>query len=302
MLRTIGTLLFCMLIALGMNHDVQSQKKGKGLQELIAKFPTPAKKDGKLAEVDKKATDAAVKQLLKNPEQSVAGLIDLLAQKENDVRIQHVLHAMVMDAGDKKNQQVRKVVAKALGRTLDSDLPKPVQKFVVRQLQLIGDESQVEPIGRLLAEKELTEPAAQALLAIKTNAADQFRAALPKVTGKKKAVVAQGLGVLKDKKAAKLLRQVLEDKDRDNRLTAAWALANLPDASSADRLLKLADSAKGYERNNLTNSCFLLAKNLLETGDKAGARQIYSHLQKTRTDKSERFVKKAAEKGLASIK
>jgi HEAT repeat protein len=166
---------------------------------------------------------------------------------------------------------------------------------------LIGDEKQAAVIGKLLLDAELAETAAQALLSIKIGAADQFRAALPKA-GKQRALIAHGLGTLKDKAAAESLRKLLDDEDRDIRLTAGWALANLPDADAADRLLKLADTAKGFERSNATDSCLLLAENLLSTGDKAGARRIYTRLYDSRTDKAERYVKEAAAKGLAAAK
>ena len=139
------------------------------------------------------------------------------------------------------------------------------------------------------------------MLSIKIGAADQFRAALPKA-GKQRALIAHGLGTLKDKAAAESLRKLLDDEDRDIRLTAGWALANLPDADAADRLLKLADTVKGYERSNANDSCLLLAENLLATGDKAGARRIYTRLHDSRTDKAERYVKEAAAKGLAAAK
>jgi HEAT repeat protein len=185
---------------------------------------------------------------------------------------------------------------------LNSDRSKEIQGFVARQLQLIGDEKQAAALGKLLLDAELAETAAQALLSIKTGAADQFRAALPKAAGKQRALIAHGLGTLKDKAAADSLRKLLDDEDRATRLTAAWALANLPDADAADRLLKLADAAKGYERANATDSCFLLAENLLASGDKAGARRIYTRLHESRNDKAERYVKDAAAKGLAVVK
>jgi HEAT repeat protein len=180
------------------------------------------------------------------------------------------------------------------------------RKFLVLLIALsvlvIGGEKRAAIIGKLLLDTELAETASQALLAIKSGVADQFRAALPSVSGKQRVLIVHGLGTLKDMPAADSLRKLLDDKDRDTRLTAAWALANLPAAAAAHRLLELADAAKGYERNNATDSCLLLAENLLATGDKAGARQIYSHLHKSRTDAAERFVREAAAKGLAAIK
>jgi hypothetical protein len=290
------------VLAVASSGGDAQDKNAKRLQELIAKFPTPAKKDGKLAEVDKDATDAVLAELLKDPDGSVVGIVDMLSPKGGDLQARHALHALVMRVGGDKNTAARQTTARALASTLNGDRPKEIQGFVVRQLQLIGDDKQAAALGKLLLDAELADTAAQALLSIKTGAAEQFRAALPKVLSKQRALIAQGLGTLKDKAAAAALRKLLDDDDRDIRLTAAWALANLPDPEAADRLLKLADAAKGYERANATDSCLLLAENLLATGDKAAARQIYTRLHESRTDKAERYVKDAAAKGLAAAK
>src|SRR4051812_38499427 len=75
----------------------------KRLHDFVAAFPTPAKKDGKLADVDKKATDAALAELLKDVEASIAGLVHLLSVKGNDIQVRHALHALVIRVGDEKN-------------------------------------------------------------------------------------------------------------------------------------------------------------------------------------------------------
>jgi HEAT repeat protein len=282
----------------GMTQD----KTPNRLQELLAAFPTPAKKDGKLADVDKAATDAAVAEFLKDLDGSIAGLADLLSTKGEDIQVRHALHAIVMRVGGDKNPAPRQAAARAFAGALDRDRPNEIRGFLIRQLQLIGDEKQTPVLGKLLLIPELTETAAQALLAIKADAGVQFRVALPKATGKQRLLIVHALGALKDKASADPLRQLLGEDDRDLRLTAAWALANLPDAAAADRLLKLADGAKGFERHNATDSCLLLAGNLLASGDRAGARHIYSRLHEARAEPAERYVKDAAAKGLEAAK
>ncbi len=280
----------------------QQEKNAERLRERVAKFPTPAKSDGKLAEVDKAAIDAAVADLLQDLDGSITGLVELLTAKADDVQTQHALHAIVMRVGGERNTASARAAARALAATLQADRPKSVQGFVIRQLQLIGGEPQTAAIGKLLLDAELAETAAQALLAIKTGAAEQFRQALPKATGKLRPLMAHGLGTLRDRSAAEALRKLLDDEDRDTRLTAAWALANLPDGEAAKRLLDLAAAARGYERNNLTDSCLRLAENLLAADDKASARRIYAQLHESRTDAAERFVKEAAARGLMTTK
>src|SRR5437588_577226 len=90
------------VLAVASSGDAQ-EKDGKRLQELIAKLPTPAKKDGKLAEIDKEATDAVVAELCKDPARSVAGLVDLLSTKGGDTQARLAVHAIVMRLGGDQN-------------------------------------------------------------------------------------------------------------------------------------------------------------------------------------------------------
>lgn len=292
-----------LVTVLSLNALLLAQQPGEDrLKELIAKFPTPAKKDGTLFEIDKAATDAALAELLKEPDKSITRLVALLSPKGGDTQARHAIHAMVMRVGAEKEKAARQTVARALAVALDGDRPKPIQSFVIGQLQLVGTDKEAAALGKKLVDADLAETAAQALLAIQTGAADQFRDALQKVAGKQRIVIVHGLGTLRDKASADAFKKLLDDEDPATRLTAAWALANLPDAAAADRLLKLADAAKGAERSTATDACFILAERLLAEGDKTAARAVYTRLHESRTEKAEKYVKDAAAKGIEKTK
>ena len=270
------------------------------LSVLVDKFPTPAAGDGKLAEVDKSATDAALAELAAGGRDAVLGLVGMLvpAATGGDSKARHALHALVTLVAGLKDGAKRKAVAEALASTLDGDRPAEVKVFVIHQLQLIGGKEVTPVLGKLLADDALREPAAQALLAIRDGAADQFRGALPIATGKARVTIIHGLGTLRDATAAGELRKLLPDADRDTRLTAAWAVANVGDAAATAALLQLADRAEGYERAKATQACLLLAERLTAAGKKAEPGRIYSHLRKTRTDPDDGYVRDAAARGL----
>src|SRR5207247_1487081 len=136
---------------------------------------------------------------------------------------------------------------------LDSDKhSKAVKAFLIRELRVLGGKEAVDALGQKLLDDELCGDAAQALLTIRDGVAPRFRTALEKSKGKNRVTLLQSLGVLRDTESVAALKMALTDEDRDLRRTAAWALANLGDASSADTLLKSADRAEGWDRTQAT--------------------------------------------------
>jgi HEAT repeat protein len=272
--------------------------KPEQVAALVAKFPAPSPLDGKLAEPDKAAMDAALAELVRGGREAVTGLVILLA-KSGDNRIRHALHALATHVCGRKDEAKRREFAEALGDTLGGKVPPEVRQFVVRTLQLVGGPEVAAILGGQLLDPTYGEDAALALVAVRTGAAEQFRAALGKATGKQRVTIVQALGRLRDAAAAEVLRPLMTDENRDVRLAAGWALAQIGDAASAESLLKAAD-ATGYERVQATNSCLQLAENLVAAGKKADATRIYTRLFDTRTDASDSHVRDAASRGLTS--
>lgn len=271
------------------------------LKELVAKFPVPAAKDGKLAEVDKAATDAALAELVAGGKEAVAGLVGMLTQADigGDGQTRHALHALAVHAATLKDDQ-RRVISEALAATLPEDRPAEIRRFVLWQIQIVSRKEVVPTLGKLATDEALGEDAVRALVAIRTGAAEQLREALPRAKGRNLLAIAQALGTLKDAKALPALRKLLGAEDSDLRQLAGWAVAHLADADAAGELLKRADDATGFERTKLTDACLNLAENLLAAGKKQEAGAIYSHLQKTRTE--EKHVREAAARGLDATK
>lgn len=249
--------------------------------------------------VDREATARTLTAILQGVRDNVTGLVDMLVEpgKGDDSKARYALHALAVHLAGLRDEKQRRAYAEALAATLEEKRPNPVRAFVVRQLQVVGRQEVAAALGKLLTDEELCEPAAQALLAIKAGAADQFRTALPKSTGKASLTTIHALGTLRDLESAGSLKKLATDADQEVRLTALWALANAGDAGAVDILIK-ASGAEGYERIKATSACLLLAERLLAAGKKAEAARLYKHLHDTRTDEGERHVRDAAARGL----
>ena len=113
--------------------------------------------------------------------------------------------------------------------------------------------------------------------------------------------IVQNLGVLKDALSAGELRKALKGSDREIRLAAGWALANIGDAGSAEQMCRAADTSKDWERIQHTKACLLLAERLAAAGKKNDAKKVYQHLRDSRKDSSESYVREAAANALDAI-
>jgi HEAT repeat protein len=220
-----------------------------------------------------------------------------------DFRAEYVLHGLAVHVGRPGKEKQRKMLADTLASQLGSrKVPKAVQGFLIRELQVVGDARAVRILGKMLADEELCEYAAQALVAIGPDAAGQLRSALGKVKGRCRVTIVQNLGVARDGwRTMRLLRKCLSDQDRDVRLAAAWALARMGDAASVDSILKMANAEPGWERIKATQACLVLAESLKSARKKEDAAKIYAQLRNTRTDATEQYIRKAAEKALAAM-
>jgi HEAT repeat protein len=233
-----------------------------------------------------------------------ASLLELLAilrspcdEDFKNYKAGYVLHGLALHAGRPGNEKQRRLLAETLASQLGSKThSKTAKAFLMQELQAVGGKEAVKAIGRHLLDDDLCEPATQVLLSIREGVVEPLRAALPKAKGRNRVTIIQALGVLRDARSATALKKAFEDTDRDVRLAAARALANIGEPSAIDAMLRLADKAEGWERIQLTNACLLLAENCAGAGKKADAARIYVHLRNTRQDPKECYVREAAEK------
>ena len=224
-------------------------------------------------------------------------ILELIALLDNpgDYKPEYLLHCMAVYADGKEQ--------KLLTQTIASQLEKSqARSILLRELQWVGSADVTRALGKLLSDEKLCADAASALTAIGGNAAaNEFRKAFPKAPGKCRIIIAQNLGVLRDAKSVDALRDALQEADTDLRLIAGWALARIGDTQSIDPLIKMADAAQGNTRFKATNNVLLLAEALAGQGKKSEAARIYTHIQNTRTDPSEKYLREAAARHLTTF-
>jgi HEAT repeat protein len=218
-------------------------------------------------------------------------------------RAGYVVHGLAVHAGKPGNEKQRSVLTEALAGQLASDKhSKQAKAFFLQELQVCGGPDAVDALAKVIGDEELGDPAIRALVSIGPGAVEALRAALGRVSGRNRVGVMLALGRLGDAASVGALKDTLGGADAEVRLAAAWALANQGDVGSASSILKLADDASGWERIQATKACLLLAEKLAESGKRAEAARIYTRLRDTRTDESEKYLRDAAELGLAAAR
>ncbi len=271
------------------------------LREIVNRVPELDAKRGTFTGPTWEDAAAIFDAVLAAGREGVVGVVAMLHDTDDgqDYKARYVLHGLAQYLGRPGKEAARAVFVEALASQLGGERPKAVQGFVVRQLQVIGGKEAAPALGKLLGDPDVHEFAAQALVAIRSGAAEELRKALPGLKGGPRLTALQALGALADRDSAAELRAAAADADLDARLAALWALARIGDAESVDRVLKGADAAPGWERIRATSAALLLAERLIADGKKAEAFRVYRHLKDTRTDAAEAYVRDAAADALA---
>jgi HEAT repeat protein len=276
--------------------------KSAEIQALVAQMPDPDSRGMYTKEIDKPRIDKAVAAICEGGSASIAAVVALLDEpgSEANVKARYALRCVVNKALIDRDERAREEVTEALASALQQDNSTYVQNTLCEELQWAGTAAAAPALGKLLLDERITEAAAAALVAIGDQAAEQFRAALPKAKGKCRLQVIQGLGALKDGESFEAIRERIKDSDGEIRLAAGWALARGGDADSLSLLLAASDNSTGWERIQATKHCLMLAEKLAAEGHDEKASQIYHHLKATRTDPDQRYIRQLADRALSN--
>ena len=259
---------------------------------LIKELPVPdaEKRDevfGKLI----KLGDPAITQLCKK-------LVD--PGKGNDLAARYALHGLAVHAQRKGGEADRAKFSKAMAAELAGEYTKPVKGFIIRQLHHAGGPEAIQGITPSLLDAEIGEYAAQALVSIGgEEATKSLRDALPKSNGPIRMTLIQAAGVVRDASSADEIAKSVSDQNREIRLVAMHALANIGHAESAGLIAGRARIEERYEANKATDAYLLLIRRLEESGKTAEAGDMYKELFDGKVGMGESHVRCAALLGLA---
>ena len=242
----------------------------------------------KIPSDDAAAAMAAYGELVKLGPQGIKDLAALIVEPGavDDSRARTALHGLAMYVSRPGADAERKMFSETVAGLLGGKAPNSVKGFFLAQLRLAGLPDAAPVIGGLLASDELCDYAAQTLVSIGPDAAAPvLRQALPKATGKCRLTIIQNLGVVRDAQAGPELMKAAADSDREVRLAALWALANIGDPTAVDAILKAVNVESVYERAKAADAALLMAQRLAggklakQAGQTEQARRIQERLE-----------------------
>ncbi len=170
------------------------------------------------------------------------------------------------------NPGKREEAAHTFGKALDSSLDKTIKQFLIRQLELIGNDKNIPVLSKFLADDYLISPAAQALVNIKSQAsADALLAALKSATTKSaKETLVYAVGQTANPNAEDAVLDVLANATSKELNNACYAALGQIGSVKSLSVLKHAatDAAYAVSVNTATNAYVGLLDKLLVSNPK----------------------------------
>ena len=194
----------------------------------------------------------------------------------------------------------RKMSVTAYSSSLEKMTDLENKRFIIEQLQTVGKDDAVATLVKYLTDEKLCDPAAQALIKIKSLKANQaLLQALQNSKGSCQISLIEALGDSRYSEAVKPITALLGKGDKKQDKVALYALANIADATSENVLAQAAEKAGfTYDITNATSAYLMYAQNLLTNGNKEQSERIAQDLHK----KSKGDTRIAALKTLTDIK
>jgi HEAT repeat protein len=161
----------------------------------------------------------------------------------------------------------------------DAKTSPAAKDFVCRQISIIGTESSVPALARLLNDPSMAEIARYTLARIPgPGAGAALRDALAKAAGNARAGIVNALGERRDTQAVPALKNLLGASDGAVAGAAVAALARIGDGPALAAIKGAVETASGARREPLLRAYVGCADAVAAGGGKAEARSVYQQL------------------------
>jgi len=216
-------------------------------------------------------------------EQGVMALVAMMNPpgKQSNANVEYALSGLTHFVAKQKNANARLTVANAYVKALGTATDNETKAFIIRQLQVIGNDECTDALGRCLDDTQLSGPAARALAAIGTEKAgtvlvkalDSHKDA----TATTKSIVT-AIAEMEAQGAEQKLLALATNNDTDLKKCVLYALSRVGGPASASLLAQEAAKADYTMDKTGANEAYLALIEKMATGghaaeaDKAAAK------------------------------
>ena len=255
------TLCLCSTWALAQANDLAGQ-----VNDLVGKFPT----------ADSQARNDTTAALLALGRDGVLEVTNLIQPDGgSDAQARFAVNALAFYAGRPDGQADRTLLANCLLEAISKARDSGVKAFFIRQLHFVVGDEGLDTLAQYLTDEQLADPAAQSLIQMGTpQAGAAVLDALDKAPDSVQATLIRALGELQVAEALPKLIKFAGHTDREMRLTAMAALAQIGQPDGLAPLLKACRSEDRYESSKAQSLTLLLARRAAENGKKRAALKV----------------------------
>ncbi|WP_276497970.1 DUF1080 domain-containing protein [Pontibacter litorisediminis] len=281
-MRKISFVLLALLI---LSNGVMGQRKNDQrtlstkIADLLAELPAR----------DEKHLEASMAGIAAMGEEGILQMAGMLSApgKGDNTSIEYALGGFSTYVMESEREDWRKMSANAYCKALQSAGHEENKAFLIRQLQMVGDNETVACLQGYLGDGRLCGPAARTLTSINSPGASQaLLQGLQNAQGDCQLALVEALGDTRHAAAVPALTPLASSQDEKLRKLALYALANIADPAAEAALAKAAEEDNyKFDKDNAVAAYLLYAKRLAEKGQPEQALRIaQSILGKTATD------------------
>ncbi|CAM3672954.1 family 16 glycoside hydrolase [Pontibacter korlensis] len=238
---------------------------------------------------DEKQLEASMAEVAAMGEEGILQIASMLSApgKGDNTSIEYALGGFSTYVMRSEREDWRRMSAKAYCKALQGVGHEENKAFLIRQLQMVGNDESIACLQGYLGDGRLCGPAARTLTSINSPAASQaLLQALQSAQGDCQLAMVEALGDTRHPGAVSPLMSMANNQNEKLRKLALYALANIADPAAEAALGKAAEEDKyKFDKDNAVAAYLLYAKRLAEKGQQEQAVRIaQSILGKTTTD------------------
>lgn len=269
----------------------------------------PANRTAKTTAADVLAQMPAAKQAQYNKlisdlgstgEEGVLMLVNMINApgKGSNANVDYALSGLTHYVMAKGEEKARLTTANAYLKALEMVNERETKAFIIRQLQILGEDECVDALASYLNDESLSGPAARALASVGSKKAGQaLVAALKSRSGtlNTQKDVIRAIADAQVMEAEPVLQAMLGAADPNMQKVVLYALSQVGTDSSM-KLLEDAAAKVGYamDKTGATEAYIALLKHLVNSGDPASVMKVAKKLQKEAAKAGQEQTREAA--------